>query len=605
MDFHYNSKIILQCCMGSAIKILPVMLLAVVAVTASGASDAWKRPALAVPNDVQLGGVWGAAYQRGLARLGEDPFTDKLLLADVNFNMKRWFTNFSGDLSGRFIEVNSLSSSRNNPQPAFLREVLDQITMYHKADGHFGADVDWSKSIDLDPHSDQTTMMPILWGNGRLLLGLTAAYNRFGDKRILAASRKLGDFYVKTVVGRMCDPARMAEYRKPAQYASDYITCVFEGMGGLVQLYRITKNESYLKTAMRMADFHEQFDVLPIGHSHGNLSQHEALVSIYEETGDTKYLNRAVKRWEQIVDEGYVNPTGGILEKFTITGYNRDEGCSEADWLRLNLMLWHNTGNTRYLDMAERELWCEYLANQWPSGGYGHRFIETDDIGPYAYKGYSQEAVWCCCCHGPLGLYELKGCLAVFGGKDILYNFPVDFTAPVKAGKTTWKVTSVALPSEAGIPVCTEVTVDGGPQGRLVPFAVRIPEWASAVVVTQDGKTLKGVKESGYMRFQLHPGMKAVISYQGSPYLESRRLKRIDMPRDLPAALKNVVVRNGPYVMLGTKGDAISDITLMVNSDGTLLLPKSEDFGLSSWRDLTNTSDPHPFVFNVRLQKAE
>src|SRR5208283_1974064 len=134
-----------------------------------------------------------------------------------------------------------------------------------------------------------------------------------------------------------------------------------------------------------MADFHEAYDTLPVDHAHGSLSEHEALLLLYEDTGEVRYLQRVTNRWNRIVREGFVNPTGGVLEKFWVTGYNRDEGCAETDWLRLNLMLWQNTGDTRYLDMAERVLWNEYLANQWPDGGYGHRFIGCDDVGPFAY----------------------------------------------------------------------------------------------------------------------------------------------------------------------------------------------------------------------------
>jgi len=45
--------------------------------------------------------------------------------------------------------------------------------------------------------------------------------------------------------------------------------------------------------------------------------------------------------------------------------YERDEGCAEADWLRLNLSLWRLTGQDRYLDAAEaayRRAYCSTSA---------------------------------------------------------------------------------------------------------------------------------------------------------------------------------------------------------------------------------------------------
>jgi DUF1680 family protein len=58
---------------------------------------------------------------------------------------------------------------------------------------------------------------------------------------------------------------------------------------------------------------------------------------------------------------------GGVGEKFQVRSAN-DEGCSEADWLRLNLRLWKLTGETRFLDMAER-LMLKQLS-KWVSGTF-------------------------------------------------------------------------------------------------------------------------------------------------------------------------------------------------------------------------------------------
>jgi len=577
------------------------------------AEDAtWTRPPLTEPNRVEMGGAWGDSYQRGLARLAKDPFTTNFVLADLNFNMERWFTNFSGDISGRFTEVTALSSTRENPQPPILREILAKIPENQKADGHFGIEMDWSQPIDSDPTSDKVKMLPLLWGNARLLLGLTAAWERFEDPRIQATARKLGDFYVNVVVERFCDPKRMDEYKKPAQYASAYVTCVFEGMEGLVRLYRLTKDERYLKTALRMADFHEEFDTLPVGHSHGSISEHEALILLYEETGDAKFLKRATTRWDAIVQGGFVNASGGVLEKFW-TVFARDEGCSESDWLRLNLMLWRQTGQTRYLDMAERLMTTEYPANQWPTGGFGHRFIACDDQGPIGFKGYSQESLWCCSFHCPLGLRDLKGYLATGGTDGIRYNFPVDFKTPVQVGKTEWTVTSKALPAQDGVPVRCEVIVEG-PANATTPFAIRVPEWADRVVVkaleeaVKDSRweTIPVTLKDGYASVErpLPTGTRLVIAYPARPYLEDRRCKRIEVPKTLPATLDKVALRYGPGVLVNADSGEIQPLALTVGADGALQLPKAGP-KLLPWGQLTTPGDPHAFLFDVKLQAAQ
>lgn len=566
--------------------------------------EAWKRPSLTEPNRVVLGAAWGDAYDRGLARIGRDPFTVRLVLADVDFGMKRWFTNYSGDISGRFLELASLTSLREHPQPEILSEVMQQIPSCQKPDGHFGADVDWNEPIDFNTGTDQTKVMPIMWGNGRLLLGLLAAHERFGQPKLLDSARKLADFYVNIAADRFCDPKRIDEYRKPSAYAGNYVTCVFEGMEGLVQIYRVTHDERYLRTARRMADFHEAFDTLPVDHTHGSLSQHGALLMLYEETGDAKYLRRVTERWNHAVNEGFVNPSGGVLEKFWVTGFNRDEGCAEADWLRLNLMLWRNTGETRYLDMVERLLGSEYLANQWPSGGFGHRFIGCDNSGPFAFQKYSEESLWCCSFHGPLALYYLKSFLAVPApGGVIDYNFPVDFTAPVRLAEGEWTITSHALPAKENALVRCEVTLSG-PKNASASLQVRIPDWASQVIITAEGKEIPTEKSHGYLKLKsARSGAKWLFAFQAHPYLENRRLQRIPLPETLPANLGKVALRNGPYLLVNAKSGEIQPLTLKVNSAGNLELP-ANDTSIVSWPQLANPGDPHAFIFDVRVEKS-
>lgn len=585
-------------------------LAALKAVVAFAAGGSWRPPRMVEPARVEMGGEWGRSYQRGVERIGRDPFTAPFVLADVNFGVKRWFINYSGDTSGRFLELASLTCERDHPEPGFLPEVLDQITRFQKADGHFGVDVDWSQPIDFDVNSDQTRMMPILWGNGRLLLGLLAAYDKFGDSRLLDAARKLGDFYGTVVVERFCDPKRIDEYRKRAAYAANFVTCTFEGMEGLVQLYRATHEPKHLRTARRMADFHEAFDTLPVDHSHGSLSQHRGLLLLYEATGDARYFQRVTNRWQCAVDGGYINPAGGVLEKFWVTGYDRDEGCSEADWLRLNLMLWRLTGETRYLDMAERLMHCAYPATQWPSGGFGHRTIGCDDVGPVAFKLPYVEALWCCGFHGALGLHDLKGYLAVGATNNVLfYNFPVEFKASVDVGGAGWRVSSEALPTQVDVPVRTRLTLAGDP-GRRLAVWLRVPDWAERVEVRHDGHLVATAGEQhGYARLkrQLPGGSTLEISYYGGPYLEDRRCRRLVLPEARPVTLAKVVVRHGPSVLVNSGSGDVQGLVLRVGRDGRLQWPPAGGGDSATrpvpWSELSNPREPHAFLFNARLEK--
>ncbi|MDO5554772.1 MAG: hypothetical protein Q4G68_13520 [Planctomycetia bacterium] len=80
-------------------------------------------------------------------------------MAGVNFHQKGWFTNFSGDISGCFLEVASLGTTQAKPTSEFLPDVLREITQYQQEDGHYGAEVDWTKPMDTNVDTHDAVMM--------------------------------------------------------------------------------------------------------------------------------------------------------------------------------------------------------------------------------------------------------------------------------------------------------------------------------------------------------------------------------------------------------------------------------------------------------------
>ncbi len=78
--------------------------------------------------DVQLGGAIGEACRRGAERLSQDPYRSAAFLrSDVSFETKRIFVNYSGDISGRFIEIASLMSPPGRMTPEILPAVLENM----------------------------------------------------------------------------------------------------------------------------------------------------------------------------------------------------------------------------------------------------------------------------------------------------------------------------------------------------------------------------------------------------------------------------------------------------------------------------------------------
>ena len=365
----------------------------------------------------------------------------------------------------------------------------------------------------------------MLWGNARLLVGLVTAAQQFHDEELLASARRLGDFYVNTA-DQLCSPAREADYRSSGTYGDGYTCCYFPAIEGLAMLYRATKDDRYLKHAERMAEFFTKFDCLPVEHSHGNLCAWRGILDLYEITGNRTYLDRAKAKWDAAMKGGFVWPLGGVGEHWYVF-FPGDEGCSESDWLRFNLDLWRFTGQTRYLDVAERLLENQYATNQCPNGGYGMAHLDGDSAGPVAAIEKIEEWPFCCSFHGPLGLHFLKGYLAAGCERGVIVNFPYDFIAPVKAAGREWSVSVRSKPDY--VRGHTRMEIELAPRDKAAvargTLWVRIPEWASgAKVVAGAGDPVPAPAEGGYLRIQrdFKAGDKLTVDFQNTLVLEGR-----------------------------------------------------------------------------------
>ncbi len=505
------------------------------------------------PNSVLAGEV-GVAADASFNRFRSLPF-DSLawLRADLTgekvsqFDTKwghpksRPFKNYSGDISGRFIEIMAMNSRGSYDVHPALKDLLSDVPKFQRPGGYFCASgiIDWQKPIDFKPNAGGT-MMPALWGNARLLCGLVEACRAFHDPALLATARKLGDFYVE-VLPRFTDPGRMREYARGDTYASGYVTCYFPAMEGLVKLHALTGEKKYLDTAITMAAFYKSFDRLPIDHAHGMLCNQVSLLLLYETTRDAAYLERVERRWYELVTGGYVNPAGGILEKCRVK-FTRDEGCALADWLRLNLMLGRVTGKARYWAMAERTLHNHFLQNQTPNGGFGHRMVLCDEAGVSGFKDSIQEATWCCTFHGQLGFVNLQAHLTEQTGEVITSNFTLDFT--------TGTVVSEIHPGiGAGEVLRQRIRLTGMP---ATVVRVRHPHWADAVTaVDAGGKSLPLVGKDGFFA-TAQPVTEATFIFNGGIYAENRRCARLPGG---PVAGESCVFGYGPKI-LATPGRA-------------------------------------------------
>ena len=444
----------------------------------------WKPPVIPFRSSVRLEAGLEQTVDRAITRLSAPPYTESFILADVNFGQQRIFTEYSGDISGRMLSMIARERRFGLPDSWPLDHLLAGLAAAQQPDGHFGKPQDLAHEIVGDRD------MPILWGNGRLLMGLVDVYAVSRDPRALDMARKLGDYYVAT--DAYLDRPELVH--KFGNYAAGFATCYFSGIEGMVGLWRATRDGRYLAQARRMAHLMMQYTKPGEQHSHGRLCALRGLLDLYKATSDPAYLSYVTDEY-RFTATHYLWPTGGLSE-MTVPTFQRDEGCTEADWLRLSLELWRLTGKPQYLDDAEWTLRNEMAVNQFPNGGFGHH---TARFAAGLMDGYepnndrtAQEAYWCCSEHCPRALLDAVSYAIVPRGTDVFLNLyepmktefvvkgqPVSFEiAPAQGGEIVRIVISTHRPIRMALHLrrpawCSSMTVDGrpepeNPEGRVV-----------------------------------------------------------------------------------------------------------------------------------------
>lgn len=415
--------------------------------------------AAAAPADAALTGE-GLLQRRFALTLervlhGSSPaYTEEFVLADVRPTAERRFTEFSGDVSGRYIGALATAARVYGTVVPELDGLVDKVIALQKPDGYFGADFHYDAMTDAD--------MALLWGNGRLLVGLLEYYQLRRKAEVLAACVRLGDFLVR--IGPRMLSAEMRAQFGAQHFAASYI-CWTQQTEGLALLYSATKDERYRKLAEQIAGVIER---RPGDHVHGYLTSLRGVMDLHAETGDAKLLQQCEAAWEDITASKDLLITGGVPEGWSPNNH-RTEGCGEADWVRLNLTLGRATGKERYRSMAERAIFNELAFNQYATGDFGHR-VYTDTGLPAAG---AVRAWWCCTLHGLRCFPDIQESVFHATGDGLYFDLPL-------SGSIEGKVLSAWAESKIGEDGSVRITITSAGKDPAV-VALRKPEWAQAI----------------------------------------------------------------------------------------------------------------------------
>ena len=439
-------------------------------------------------------------------------YTRDFLLADVRPTPERRFTEYSGDLSGRYIGALATAARIYHTSFPSLDSLVEEVVALQKPDGYFGSTFHYDKPTDHD--------LALLWGNGRLLVGLLEYYRYKPSASVLAACRRLGDFLLR--VGPLMLSKNIRDEFSAAHFASSYI-CWTQQTEGLANLYLVTHDDRHRTLAEDIAAVIER---RPGDHVHGYLTSLRGVLDLYRATSDVGLLRQCEVAWQDIAQSQDLLITGGVPEGWS-PNKHRTEGCAEVDWLRLNLSLWQATTNAKYLSMAERTMFNEFAFNQFSTGDFGHRVLS--DTG-FLADG-SARAWWCCTLHGLRCFPDVHASAFHADGGSLYYDLPIDsqFEAShIEASRTasaSLSATAMSSLAENGA-ISIAITSAGSTPASL---RIRKPEWAEALTIQLNNTLGHYPLEGGYVHIQRRwqPGDVLTVNYAMSLRSESGDNKRV------------------------------------------------------------------------------
>jgi hypothetical protein len=344
----------------------------------------------------------------------------------------------SYDLTGRTLLFYAQADGIDGEHVPQLRELYERIMNNRRPSGTFGTLYRQGKAPDEAERIGT-----------HFLYGLVSYYRLTGDLRALDAAEDAAAF--------MLDKGD--EYFDALINKNGISNPFCWNTEAFAELYCETGKETYLDAVRRLA--YHSMGAMKGAHSHGYLTTLRGILKAALYSGDADLAEFVRVRRQELLDADAVLPNGDICEAFPRSP--RNEGCSIADWVLLNLLYADYFDDDEAFAMADHAYWNALSFNQFVTGGFGHRYLSK-----HGYRASIEEAWWCCTANAGLCFAELARHAVTCRQGTLKLNFLLSgrYTLQTERGPVTVTVTT-RYPTK----VETVVKVEGTKQ----ELSLRVP----------------------------------------------------------------------------------------------------------------------------------
>ena len=396
---------------------------------------------------------------------------------------------WSGEHAGKFLDAaaHTWLYTRDERLKTLMDRVARELIATQLPDGYLGTYTDDQRWTSWD-----------VWVHKYDLLGLLSYYQATGYEPALEASKRIGDLLSRTFG---TGPGQR-DIIKAGEHMGMAATSVLEPM---VNLYRLTGDRKYLQFCEYIVSSWDEPQgpkIIATLNSTGSvfktanakayemLSNLVGLTELYRVTGNPLYLRTAEIAWKDVTAHRlYISGTASSGEHFTNDFVlpaedlsDVGEGCVTVTWLQLTWQLLRLTGEPQYAEQLEHTVYNALLGAQDPEKG------DICYFTPLNGRKSPGPGISCCVSSEPRGIAMIPQLAwgARENGVAVILYAPGRVTVPTSAGE-------VRIDSKTDYPLDGNVNLTLNPaKPARFPLYLRVPAWTKNYVATVADQKFKG-----------------------------------------------------------------------------------------------------------------
>ena len=360
-----------------------------------------------------------------------------------------------------------------------------------------------------------------IWGRKYCILGLLDYYGISKDKKALVAASREADCLIAELKARDASIVRMGNHHgmaassvlKPICYLYVY-TGNKKYLNFAQQIVRewetadgpqlISKADVPVGKRFPKPDYDNWYKWAQGQKAYEMMSCYEGLLELYRITGNESYKAAVEKTWQSIMDtEINITGSGSAMESWfggkqmqymPIKHYQ--ETCVTVTWIKLSRQLLMLTGNPKYADAIEQSLYNALLGAMRPDGSDWAKYTP---LSGQRLPGSEQCGMGlnCCTASGPRGLFIIPQTAVMQTAQGAVVNLYIPGTYTLQSPQKK----EVTLIQQGEYPKTgTMRIVFQAQQPEEMTLSLRIPAWSKTTRVAVNGQEVPAVRSGSYLQ---------------------------------------------------------------------------------------------------------